>query len=70
MGFRFRRTVRIIPGVKLNINKNSLSMSIGPRGLKHTVSTNGTRTDTIGIPGTGMFWTERSRGSGKSSGKK
>jgi len=65
MGFRFRRTVKIMPGVRLNINKSSLSVSVGPRGLKHTISTNGTTTNTAGIPGSGLFYTERRKGPGK-----
>ncbi|RIE11530.1 DUF4236 domain-containing protein [Candidatus Cryosericum hinesii] len=70
MGFRFRRTIRILPGVRLNINKGSLSVSVGPRGLKHTISTNETRTNTIGIPGSGLFYSERSKGSSKPPPKK
>jgi hypothetical protein len=70
MGFRFRRTAKILPGVRLNINKSSLSVSVGPRGLKHTMSTNGTRTDTIGIPGSGLSYIERSKDSSRQSGKK
>jgi hypothetical protein len=62
MGFRFRRTISILPGVKLNINKSSASISVGPRGLKHTISTNGTSTNSVGIPGSGLSYSERSGG--------
>lgn len=56
MGFRFRRTAKILPGVRVNINKDSLSVSVGPRGAKTTIGANGVR-QTIGIPGTGLFYT-------------
>lgn len=56
MGFKFRKQVKIAPGVKLNINKNSASVSIGPKGLKQTYSTTGKKTTTVGIPGTGLSY--------------
>jgi hypothetical protein len=70
MGFRFRRTIKILPGVRLNLNKGSVSISVGPRGLKHTVSTNGTTTTTVGIPGSGLSYSERSGDPGKPPQKK
>lgn len=54
MATRFRRTKKIAPGVRLNINKGSASVSIGPRGMKKTFSTTGRTTTTAGIPGTGL----------------
>ncbi|MGE0063482.1 MAG: DUF4236 domain-containing protein [Xanthobacteraceae bacterium] len=57
MGFRFRKSVRILPGVRLNFSKSGTSVSIGTRGLRYTVGTKGTRT-TVGLPGTGISWTE------------
>lgn len=56
MGFRFRRSVKILPGVRINFNKNSLSVSVGPKGAKTTIGPNGIR-QTVGIPGTGMSYT-------------
>jgi hypothetical protein len=54
--FRFRRSIKILPGVRWNIGKNSTSFSFGPRGLKYTIGTQGSRT-TVGIPGTGLSYT-------------
>lgn len=56
MGFRFRRSFRIIPGVRLNLSGSGASVSLGPRGLRYTVGSRGTRT-TIGLPGSGLSWT-------------
>lgn len=57
MVFRFRKSVRILPGVRLNFSKSGTSVSLGTRGLRYTVGPKGTRT-TIGLPGTGLSWTE------------
>lgn len=61
MGFRFRKQIKIAPGVKLNINKDSASVSIGPKGLKQTYSTTGKKTTTVGIPGTGLSYSSTER---------
>jgi uncharacterized protein DUF4236 len=55
--FRFRRSIKIAPGVRWNIGKKSSSISVGGRGLTHTIGTKGSRT-TIGIPGTGVSYTQ------------
>ncbi|SRR5579872_3473223 len=57
MGWRFRRGVRVLPGVRLNISKRGISsVSIGRRGLTLNVSRRGTK-ETIGLPGTGISYT-------------
>ena len=65
MGLRFRRTLKIAPGLRLNFNKNSVGLSIGPRGAKYTINSSGRRTASAGIPGSGLYYTE-SVGGGKS----
>ncbi|MBR0458093.1 MAG: DUF4236 domain-containing protein [Victivallales bacterium] len=57
MGFRFRKSISLLPGVRLNITKSGPSLSIGPRGAKANISTKGVR-GTVGIPGTGMSWSQ------------
>src|SRR4051794_3895267 len=56
MGFRFRRSFKIIPGVRLNLSGSGASVSLGPRGLRYTIGSRGTRT-TVGLPGSGLSWT-------------
>lgn len=56
--FRFRRSVKILPGVRLNFNTKSTSMTFGGKGFTKTVSSTGRVTNTIGIPGTGIHYTE------------
>lgn len=36
MGFRFRKSVKIAPGVKVNFNKKSTSVSFGGKGASFT----------------------------------
>ncbi|MGM0608649.1 MAG: DUF4236 domain-containing protein [Candidatus Muiribacteriota bacterium] len=56
MPFRFFRRKKILPGLTLNLSKSGFSVSAGPRGAKHTISTKGSRT-TFGLPGTGLHYT-------------
>lgn len=62
MGIRFRRTMKIAPGIRLNFNKNSIGLSLGPRGAKYTINSNGRRTVSGGIPGSGLYVTESTGG--------
>lgn len=59
MGFRFRKSIKILPGIRINFGKKSASISIGPQGAKMTVGTKGTRL-TAGLPGTGLSYTHYS----------
>jgi hypothetical protein len=56
MSWRFRRRLRIIPGVTLNVGKRGISVSIGGRGAHVTYGRRGRR-GTIGLPGTGLSYT-------------
>ena len=58
MRFRFRRSVRLLPGVRLNICKTGTSVSVGGRGATVNISKRGVY-GTAGIPGTGFSVRER-----------
>jgi len=58
MSFRFRRSISIIPGLKLNLGKTGASVSVGPHGAKMTIGKTGVRA-TAGIPGTGLSFSEK-----------
>lgn len=58
MGLRFRRSIKIAPGVKINLGKKGISTSIGKRGAGITFGPNGTSTH-VGIPGTGVSYTKK-----------
>ena len=53
MGFRFRKSVKIMPGVRLNFSKSGVSTSVGGSGATVNISSRGTR-HTVGVPGTGL----------------
>lgn len=59
MPFRFYRRVPIIPGVRLNLSKGGASVSLGGPGAHVTFGRHGVR-QTVGIPGTGMYYTHQS----------
>lgn len=56
MGLRFRKSIKIVPGVRLNIGSKSAGISVGGKGLRYSVNTNGRSTTTIGIPGSGLSY--------------
>jgi hypothetical protein len=60
MDFRFHRSIRLLPGVRLNLSKSGVSTSIGTRGAWLTFGKRGTRA-TVGIPGTGISYTQTVR---------
>lgn len=68
MGLRFRKSIKILPGVKLNLGKKSAGVSIGTNGARYSVNSSGRKTSTVGIPGTGLSYV-KSGGGGKKSGK-
>ena len=55
MTVRFRRSLKIAPGVRINFNTHSTSLTLGPRGAHYTMSSTGRRTISSGIPGTGLY---------------
>ena len=59
MGFRFRRSIKVLPGVRLNISKTGVtSVSIGGKGLTVNRSRKGTRV-TTSIPGSGLSFSKQ-----------
>ena len=56
MPFRFRRSIRIAPGLRLNLSRRGLSASVGGREGHVSVGTRGTRA-TASLPGTGISYT-------------
>ena len=61
MGLKFRKSVKIAPGVRLNVSKKSASVSVGGKGFHKTFSTTGKTTTTVGIPGTGLSYSKTSK---------
>jgi hypothetical protein len=53
---RFRKQIKLAPGLKLNINKKSAGVTLGGRGARMTFNTKGQRTTSVGVPGTGLWY--------------
>lgn len=71
MGLRFRKNIKILPGVKLNLGKKSAGVSVGTTGARYSVNSSGRKTSTVGVPGTGLSYSKSSsskKGKGSSSG--
>lgn len=59
MGFRFRKSIKILPGIRLNLSKSGISTSIGGPGASINFGGQGTR-QTVGLPGTGLSFSSLS----------
>lgn len=44
MGFRLYRSVRLGKGLRLNLSKSGVGVSVGPSGLRYSVHSSGRRT--------------------------
>ena len=51
---RFRKSVSIVPGVKMNFGKGSVGLSVGTKGARCSINSKGRATRSVGIPGTGI----------------
>ena len=58
MSLRFRRRIRLMPGVHLNVGTRGLSVSAGIRGASVTVGPRGVYQN-AGLPGTGLSFRNR-----------
>lgn len=56
MGLRFRKSIKIAPGVKLNLGRKSISISAGVKGARISVNSKGRVTKSLSIPGTGISY--------------
>lgn len=58
MGFNFRKSFKIAPGLKVNVTKKGISsLSVGKNGARVNVGKKGVKT-TIGVPGTGFSYSK------------
>lgn len=55
MGFRLSKSIKVVPGVRLNVSSRGLGYSVGGKGMRVTRHANGRVSRTLSIPGTEMF---------------
>lgn len=65
MGLRFRKSIKIAPGVKLNLGKKSTGISVGNKFGGVSINTKTGVTTRVSAPGTGMSYTSRIGGKHK-----
>ena len=58
MALRFRKSIKLAPGIRMNLSGSGISWSIGPRGASIGIGKRGTFLNT-GIPGTGLYSRQR-----------
>lgn len=64
MAIRFRRSIKLAPGLRMNLSGSGVSWTLGPRGTSVGIGRRGTYLNS-GIPGTGLYSRQRlSDGSG------
>ena len=55
---RFRKSIKLFPGVKINLSKTGISASIGPRGATVNLKPGRAARLTTSLPGTGISHTQ------------
>lgn len=56
MGFRFRKSINLGGGVKVNLSKSGVGYSVGTKGARVTKSAKGGVYGTVSAPGTGISY--------------
>lgn len=59
MAFKFRRTKKIAPGLRINLTHRGISARVGTKGIGYTVNANGRQHISAGIPGSGIHVSEQ-----------
>ena len=65
MGFRARKSIKVVPGVRLNLSKTGVGMSVGAGPARYSVHSSGRKTVSArtGIPG--VYYQQSVSGSGR-----
>jgi hypothetical protein len=58
MALRFRKSIKILPGVRVNLGLKGASLNVGPRGASVSIGKQGVYSN-VSIPGTGISFREK-----------
>lgn len=58
MGFRFRKSITLLPWLRINLGPNGLSLSIGRKGASMNAGADGIYAN-VGIPGSGVSYRKK-----------
>lgn len=64
MGIRFRKSIKLGGGTKLNLSKSGVGISAGVKGFRVSKNTSGRSRVTASLPGTGLSYTKEYGSSG------
>ena len=70
MAIRFRKSIKLMPGVRVSLSKSGISGSLGVNGARVSVNSKGQVRGTAGISGTGLSSTTMLNSKSKSKSKK
>ena len=56
MGFRFQRRIRLFSGVRLNVSKSGVGVSVGRTGFRLGMDAKRKKYLSVGIPGSGLSY--------------
>lgn len=62
MGFKFRKSIKLGKGFRINLSKSGIGYSIGTKGLRYTKTATGKERTTVSIPGTGISYVSETGG--------
>lgn len=60
MGFRYRKSVKLPGGIRINASKSGIGSSIGMKGLRVTKTSTGSTRTTMSVPGSGISFVSES----------
>ena len=60
MGFRYRKSINLGGGFRINLSKSGVGYSWGVKGYRVTKTASGRTRKTYSIPGTGISWVDES----------
>ena len=61
MGFRYRKSINLGGGFRVNFSTSGIGYSFGGKGIRYTRTARGTNRVTLSIPGTGISWSQESK---------
>ena len=70
MGLRFRKSINLGGGFRINLSKSGIGYSWGGKGFRMTKTARGTTRRTFSIPGTGISWVDESGGRRRNSSRR
>ena len=65
MGLRFRKSINLGGGFRINLSKSGIGYSWGTKGFRATRTSRGTTRRTYSLPGTGISYVSESGGSNR-----